>query len=113
MSKSVISSIKTRTGAFTDNVKEVITTTTEVAEQSDLNILEARLNKRIETLECSINKLNTLLENISSKHEELPLEIKKEILLAFKSQQNIVTEEYQKIINDMSDKCFKISKILK
>lgn len=113
MSKNVIYSISTRKGGLADNVKEVNTTTTSVADQSDLDALEARINRKIETIQQSFNKLETYLKKIAAETEKMPEEVKKEVQKLATQQKMVLDNEYKKIVDDMAKKCADVSKILK
>lgn len=113
MSKKVIYSISTRKGDWTDNVKEVNTTTTSVADQSDLDALEARINRKIETIQQSFNQLDTYLKKIAAETEKMPEEVKKEVQKLAAQQKMVLDNEYKKIVDDMAKKCADVSKILK
>lgn len=113
MSKRVIDSISTRKGEFSGNVKEVKTTTTTVADKSDLDALEARLNQKIATMQQSIDKLEKYLEQLSTETAKLPQEIKNEVLKLASQQKMVLDNEYKKIVDDMAMKCDAISSVLK
>lgn len=113
MSKNVIYSISTRKGDWTDNVKEVNATTTSVADQSDLDALEARINRKIETIQQSFNQLETYLKKIAAETEKMPEEVKKEVQKLAIQQKIVLDNEYKKIVDDMAKKCADVSKILK
>ena len=103
MSKNVICSVSTRKGGLADNVKDVNTTTA----------LEARINRKIATIQQSFNQLETYLKKIASETEKMPEEVKKEVQKLAAQQKMVLDNEYKKIVDDMAMKCDAISSVLK
>ena len=113
MSKSVIYSLTPTYATFSGNVESIKTSTTTVADESDLNALEARLSNRINALQQSINRLDSLFKKLTAEIEKMPDDVKNEVLKLSQQQKMVLDNEYRKLIDDIAKKCDDVSAILK
>ena len=112
MSKSVVTSVSAEHN-WRGSVEDISTSTTYVADSSDLDALEARLNRKIDALQQSFNKLEAYLKKIVAETEKMPEEVKKEVQQLAAQQKMVLDNEYKKIVDDMAKKCADVSAILK
>lgn len=112
MSKSVVNSVSVSHN-WRGSVEDVSTSTTNVIDQSDLDALEAKLNRKINSLQQSFDKLEIYLKKIASITESMPNEVKAEVQKIAERQKVVLNNEYKKIVDDMAKKCADISSILK
>lgn len=75
MSKTVVQSVSTTHATFSGNVESVSTSTTEVADSSDISALEARLTNKIEEksrkFEHTVKELKELIKTYAEENKAL------------------------------------------
>lgn len=104
MSKTVIKSISTTKATFSGNVSSVSTTTTEVADSSDISALEERVNKSIEEkvhkLEHRVKELETLISSFAEENKAF----KNLLSNSFKEHVEIEKQELYSVYEDIANK---------
>lgn len=95
MSKNVISSISCSYGSITGNVSNISSNTTTVSDQSDLDSLECRLNRKIQSLENQVKELKSKNDILSNAIQT--------ILSEYKSLTNNLVSDIKGVIAQGND----------
>ena len=109
MSVSVVKSISTRTGEWTDNVKSVSTTTTTVAEMSDVDSIERQMNEKIGSLENAVKEsqnevrmLRVLVDRLYIENRSLKETLLSEFSAHIEKEKRILFDTYREISDNLS-----------
>lgn len=113
MSKSVLNSLTPTYATFSGNVESIKTTSVTVADKSDLDALETRLNNSILLLQKKVDRLEEYIDALSLVVEDMPETIKKEVAELSQQQKIVLNTEYRKIVDDIAKKCVKVHAALK